>query len=81
MKLLTKIVVAGLIAVVGVGIVLRFVGPDGLFDTFDRSEAVTVVHWSNGHLYFGAELPEMAEKFNDAKFKTKSGLRIEVEVK
>ena len=77
MKPLTMVVIVVLIVAVGVGTGFRVFNAPGLFD---RSEPVTVVHWSNGHMYFGAELPKMAEKFNDAMHKTASGQRIEVQV-
>ena len=77
MRPLTIVVIVALVVVAGLGTGYRVFGAPGLFD---RSEPVTVVHWSNGHLYFGAELPKMAEKFNEAKHKTESGQRIEVQV-
>ncbi len=77
MKPLTMVVIVVLIVAVGVGTGFRVFNAPVLFD---RSEPVTVVHWSNGHMYFGAELPKMAEKFNDAMHKTASGQRIEVQV-
>ena len=45
-----------------------------------QGPSVTVVHWTNSHLTGDGLLPDMAEQFNEAGYKTQSGKRIEVEV-
>ncbi|MDA1348811.1 MAG: hypothetical protein O3A47_08090, partial [Chloroflexi bacterium] len=41
---------------------------------------VVVTHWVTGHLYYGANLPDMAEEFNRAGHRSESGNRIVVKV-
>ena len=39
---------------------------------------IVLSHWANGHMMSEALLPSMADRFNEAGYKTASGLRIEV---
>ncbi len=41
---------------------------------------VVVDHWVTGHLYFGANLPDIAERYNAAGHRTEAGKRIVVQI-
>ena len=67
------------LVVVGIAAVL-FAWWLGVFDEWTAGPPVVVAHWTTGHLTRDGLLPEMAEEFNKASHRTRSGAKIVVQV-
>ena len=71
---LASLVVTMLVAFLAVAVVVRILWPA------PPEPTVVVSHWVTGHLYFGANLPDIAEEYNKAGHRTKDGKRIVIEI-
>jgi Ca-activated chloride channel family protein len=84
MRRLTIGVIVTVVLVIATVVGLRLGGPGGepnVLSVIGRSgETVEVVQWSNGHLMRPGLMKEMAQKFNEANYRTQSGKLIKVEV-
>ena len=74
-SLISALFVLGMIAGAGVGLYF-------IFNPGPPSPVVEVVHWTTGHLTREGQglLPDMAEQFNKANYRTEDGTKIEVQV-